>query len=114
MNAANFIFWLFHIPNLPTLVVLTPLCLPYTPFANRAHLSVEFFNALADYDNTFVNCTNFFAHYANKFDDYANTPDDWVNTSIDSINTLDKSSSDLCNPKSLTFAFITHKLVNNL
>ncbi len=60
MNASNFIFQLVHIPNFPTLVVLTPPRSPYTPSVNYAHLSTDYIN--------------FFTNYANKFNDYMNTP----------------------------------------
>jgi hypothetical protein len=38
MNVVDFISRLLHIINLPSLVVLTPPHLPYTPSANYAHL----------------------------------------------------------------------------
>jgi hypothetical protein len=76
MNAINFIFQLFHILNLPTLIVLTPLHSPYTPFIDYAHLSANYVNLFIDCDNTYVDCIDFSVDYANKFDDCANTPND--------------------------------------
>jgi len=76
MNVVNFIFQLFHIHNLLTLVVLTPLHFPYTPSTDYAHLSVDYVNSLVDCDNTYVDSIDFFIDCANKFDDYANMPND--------------------------------------
>ncbi len=69
MNALDFICQLLHICDLPTLLILTPLCSPYTPSTNCAHLSF-------DYDNTSIDYTDFSINYANKFDDCANVPND--------------------------------------
>jgi hypothetical protein len=69
MNAANFIFWLFHICSLPTLTIPTPPFLPYTPSIDYTHL-------LTYCDNTFVDSTSFSVDYANKYDDCANMHDD--------------------------------------
>jgi hypothetical protein len=80
----DFIFWLLHIHNLPTLFVLIPLCSPCTPFV--------------DCENTFDDCVNLSIACAHNFDDYANTPNDWVNTTIDLVDTFDISSLDLCIP----------------
>jgi hypothetical protein len=73
MNAANFIFWLLHIRNLCTLVVLTPPYLPCTPFVDYTHLSIDHVNSSTNYDNTYVNCIDFSIDCANKYDDCANT-----------------------------------------
>jgi hypothetical protein len=61
MNVVDFIFWILHIRNLPTLFVLIPLCLPCTPSTENAHLST-------DYENTYGDCTNFSVDYAHNFD----------------------------------------------
>jgi hypothetical protein len=86
-------FLLFYILNLPTLVILTPPHLPYTP-------SIECVNSSIDYDNSYVNCGNTFTDYintsidcANKYDDCVNTSDDYVNTFVDSTNTPNKLTS---------------------
>jgi hypothetical protein len=73
MNVANFIFWLLHIRNLCTLVVLTPPYLPCTPFVDYTHLSIDHVNSSANYDNTYVNCIDFSIDLANKYDDCVNT-----------------------------------------
>jgi len=86
MNAPDFISWLFHICNLPTLIVLIPFCSPYTPSIDYTHLSTN-------YDNTSVDCIDFSTDYANKYDDCVNVHNDWVNIVIDSADTHDKSSS---------------------
>jgi len=78
MNLTNFIFWLLHIHNHPTLSILIPLHSPYTPFV--------------DYKNTFSDYIDFFANCAHNSDDYANTPNDLANIVGDSINTPDISS----------------------
>jgi len=66
MNATNFIFQLVHIHNLPTLIVLIPLCLPCTPFANYVHPSTN-------YENTFGDCIDFSTNNSN---DCVSAPDD--------------------------------------
>ncbi len=91
MNVVDFVFRLLHIYNLPTSSVLIPLCSPYTPFDDYAHLFV-------DYENTSGDWTNFSTNYAHNYDDYANTFDDQMNNVVDSINTLDISFVDLCIP----------------
>jgi hypothetical protein len=68
-NIEYFIFWLLHVRNHPTLVVLTPTHLPCTPSTKCTHL-------LAYCDNTFVDYNNFFVDYANKYDDCVNMHDD--------------------------------------
>jgi hypothetical protein len=95
----KFIFQLFHILNLPTLVVLTPPHSPYTPSANYANASADYVNSYVDSSNTFVDHTDFSINYANKSNDCVNTLDDWVNTFADSANTLDKLTSNLYIPK---------------
>jgi hypothetical protein len=89
-NAADFIFWLLPIANLPLLTISIPPRSPYI-HANYAQSS-------NDCHHKFVDYTNFFADYANKYDDYANTPDDWMNIVVDSPNTPNKSSLDICVP----------------
>jgi hypothetical protein len=69
MNITNFLFQLFHICNLPTLVVLTPPRSPCTPSTDYAHLSVDCEDTSSDYINFSTDC-------ANNFDDYVNTLDD--------------------------------------
>jgi len=91
MNVANFIFWLLHIRNLPTLFVLIPFHSPYTPSIDYAHLSTDCENTSTDY-------INFFAYCAHNYEDCANTLDDQMNNSIDLINTPDISSLDRCIP----------------
>jgi hypothetical protein len=59
MNVVDFIFWLFQITNLPLLIVLTPLHLPYTPSTDCAHLFVGYVNSFVDYENTYVDYINF-------------------------------------------------------
>ncbi len=76
MNAIDFIFQLFHIPNLLTLVVLTPPHLPYTPFIDCAHLSANCVNSFIDCDDTFINCIVQPLNYASKFNGCTNTPND--------------------------------------
>ncbi len=76
MNIANFIFRLFHIPNLLTLAILTPPCLPCTPSYDCAHLFVDYVYSFANYDNKSTNCADFSADYAHKFYDWVNTLDD--------------------------------------
>jgi hypothetical protein len=76
MNVANFIFWLLHICNLPTLFVLIPLCPPCTPFANCAHLLIDFENTSANYIDFSIDC-------AHNFEDYANAPNDRANIVVD-------------------------------
>jgi hypothetical protein len=66
MNVANFIFQLLHIHNLPTLYVLTPFCLPCTPFVDYAHLTTKC-------ENTYGDCIDFFVNCANTHDDQTNT-----------------------------------------
>jgi hypothetical protein len=61
MNVADFIFRLLQINNLPTLSILTPLRLPYTPYADYAHLS-------HDYENIIGDCTDSYADSANMLD----------------------------------------------
>jgi hypothetical protein len=77
MNATNFIFLLLHILNFLTLVILTPLRLPYAPSANYAHL---------------------LTNYGNKYNDCTNTFSDWLNISTHLANTLDRLFSDLYIP----------------
>jgi hypothetical protein len=69
MNIADFIFQLLHIHNHPTFFVLIPLCSPYTPSINCAHLSTN-------YENTFGDYINFSTNYAHNSNDYANIPND--------------------------------------
>jgi hypothetical protein len=76
MDVTDFIFRLFHISNLPSLVVLIALRLPCTPFANCAHLSTNYVNSSTDYEKTSVDCTNFSIDCGNKFIDCINTLDD--------------------------------------
>jgi hypothetical protein len=107
MNVTYFIFRLLHICNLLTLFVLTPLCLPCTPFVNCVHL-------FADYENTSGDYTNFSVDCAHNFDDYANVPNDWANTTVDSANTFDISSLDLSipNPTLLQLLLIYRSKIN--
>jgi len=56
--------------------VLTPLCLPFRPFADYANLFIDYVNSFVDSYNMFMHCTNFSINCANKFDDCANTLDD--------------------------------------
>jgi len=109
VNVADFIFWLLHIRNLLTLSLLTPLCLPCTPFVDCAHLST-------DCDNTYGDYTNFFVDCAHNSDDCANTLNDWVNTAIDSTDTLDISSLHLCIPNCalLQLLFISKSKINTM
>ncbi len=104
MNVTNFIFWLRHTYNLPTLPILTPPCSPYTPFVNCAHLS-------ANYDNTSTNCIDFSTHCANNFDDCANILNDWVNIVTDLTNILDISSLDFCIPNPSLFQLLFTNLL---
>jgi hypothetical protein len=76
INASIFIFLLVHIPNLPTLIVLTPPHLPCTPFVDHGHLWTNHVNSIVDYGNTPTNSIDFFIDYANKFNDRVNTLDD--------------------------------------
>jgi hypothetical protein len=55
---------------------LSPLHSPYTPFANHAHLFIN-------YDNTFGDYADFSTNFAHNFDDYVNTPNDQANTITD-------------------------------
>ncbi len=73
MNTSNFIFWLFYIPNLSTLII-------WTPFRSPCMAFVDYINSFVDCGNTFANCTKTFVDYANKFGNYANTFDDVANT----------------------------------
>ncbi len=100
INASNSIFRLVHIPNVPMLIILTPLHLPCMPSINYAHLFV-------DHVNSSVGCGNTSTHHINKFDDYTNTPDDWVNTFVNIVDTLDRLSSNLWipNPSVLQLLF---------
>ncbi len=93
MNVANFIFWLLHIHNLSTLFALIPFHSPCTPFANYAHLCVDYENTYGDYTDFSANYVDFSVDYAQNFDDYVNTPDDRIKTTIDSADTLNISSS---------------------
>jgi hypothetical protein len=61
------------------------------PFANCAHLFVDYVNSSIDCDNTFID-------YTNKSNDCANTLDDWLDTFVDSVDTPNKSSSNLWIP----------------
>ncbi len=90
MNASNFIFLLLHIPNFPTLIVLTPPHSPCMPFVNDDHLSINYVNSFVDCGNTPIDYIDFSIDYANKSNDCLNIPDDWVNTFSDSIDTRDK------------------------
>jgi hypothetical protein len=69
MNVTYFIFRLLHIHNHPIFSVLTPLCLPYTPFVNYARLFVDCEDASGD-------CTDFSIDCAHNSDDCVNTLDD--------------------------------------
>jgi hypothetical protein len=91
MNITNLMFQLFHIHNLLTLFVLTPLHSPYTPSIDYAHLSI-------DYENTFGDYTNFSTNCAHNSDDYANTPNDRMNIVVNSANMPNISPLDLCIP----------------
>ncbi len=91
INALDSNFQLIHITNILMLIVLTPPCLPYTPFINCANLFANYVNSYIDYGNTSINCTN-------KFNDCVNTPDDRVNIFDDSPNTHGRSSLDLWIP----------------
>jgi hypothetical protein len=84
MNIIDFIFWLLHICNRPTLSVLTPLRSPCTTSIDYAHLSIDYGNTSGDYTNFFVDC--------------ANIPNDRNNIVIDSIDTPNISSIDFCIP----------------
>jgi hypothetical protein len=75
-----------HIPNLPTLIILTPPHSSCMSSINYAHLSAECVNSSIDCGNTFVD-------RANKSNDCPNTHDDWANTFVDSTNNPDRSSS---------------------
>jgi hypothetical protein len=97
-NIVDFIFWLLHIRNLPTWYVLTPLRSPCTPFANYAHLFIDYDNTSSDYTDFFTDCADFSINYAHNFYDYVNTPDDQANNVVDSTNTLDISSLDFYIP----------------
>jgi hypothetical protein len=112
MNASDFIFLLLHILNFSTLIVLNPPHLPCMPFANCAHLSINYVNSFFDYGNTPIDYTNFSTKCANKSNDCVNTPDDWVNTSSDLIDTIDKYSLDLYIPiPLLLYLWLTNLLV---
>jgi hypothetical protein len=87
VNVANFIFWLFHICNLFTLTILTPFCLPCTPFVNYTYLSV-------DCENTFVDYTVFSTNCAHNFKDCQNVLDDQTNITANLAYTHDISSLD--------------------
>jgi len=76
INATNFIFQLIQIPNLPTLVVQTPLRSPCTPSIDYVHLFVDYVNSSINYGNTFVDCIKFYVECANKSNDYVNILDD--------------------------------------
>jgi hypothetical protein len=91
MNVTNFIFWLFHIRNHPTLYVLIPFHLPYTPSVDYAHL-------FPDCENTFGDYTYFFANCAYNSNDCANTPNDRTNTAADSTYMPNISSINFCIP----------------
>jgi hypothetical protein len=67
MNATNFIFWLLHIANLPSLAILTPPCSPYRPSIDCAHLSTNCVNSFVDCDNTFANYGNFLIYEYNQW-----------------------------------------------
>jgi len=60
MNALDFIFRLFHIPNVPIVVVLTPPRLFYMPSIDCANLYADYVNSFVDYGNKFANYSNFF------------------------------------------------------
>jgi len=74
-----------------TLFILTPLCSPYTPFIDYAHLS-------SDYENTSGDYIEFSANYAHNFDDCVNTPNDRANIVVDSTDMLDISFVDFSIP----------------
>ncbi len=59
MDIIDFIFRLLHISNLPSLVVLIPPCLAYTPFVECVHFSIDYVNSSIDCDNIFTNYTDF-------------------------------------------------------
>jgi hypothetical protein len=112
MNASNSIFWLVHIPNLPTLFVQTPFCSPYMTYVDCAHWFIDYVNPFVDYGITFVDCTNFFVACSNKFDVCVNTLDDWANIYIDLVDTLNKLFSNFCIPNpSLLQLSLTNLLV---
>jgi hypothetical protein len=91
MNVTNFIFQLLHIHNLPTLSILTPFCLPYTPSIDCAHLSTEYENTSSHYTNLSPNC----AHNSN---DCVNILNDRTNIIVDSTDMLNLSLN-LCKIK---------------
>jgi len=91
MDVANVIFQLLHISNLPSLVVLTPIHMPCTPFVDCAHLS-------ADYVNSSTNYIDFSTNYANKSDNYTNIPNDSTNIITNLANISDISNLWIPNP----------------
>jgi len=93
MNVSNFIFWLLHIRNLPTLL-LTPLHLPCT--------------SSTDYENIFGDCINLSIDNAHNFDDCVNTPENWTSTIVDLIDTPHITSLNLYIP---TLAFLQLLLI---
>jgi hypothetical protein len=100
----DFIFRLLHISNLHSLVVLTPPCTPYTPFADYAHLSTNYVNSSSNCENTYINCIDISTDYGSKFYDRANT-------TVDLANTFNISSLDLWIPNpSLCQLFFTNLL----
>jgi hypothetical protein len=87
MNIVNFILQLLHIRNLSTLSVLTAFCLPYTPSANYAHLTIDF-------KNTSAKLYRFFTKCAHNSKNCLNTLDDQTNIVTDSTSIPNKSSLD--------------------
>jgi len=74
MNTLDFIYRLFHIPDLLTLVVLIPP--RHHVLANCANSSTNNVNSFVDYYNTFANYIDTSTNYANKSNDCANAFDD--------------------------------------
>jgi hypothetical protein len=74
------------------LIVSIPPCLPYMPFVDYAHLSIDYVNSFANCGNTSMDYTKKYIECSNKSNVCANTLDDWANTFVDSTDTLDKSS----------------------
>ncbi len=111
MNAANFIFWLFHIVNIPLLTILTPPCSPCTPSVDYVNSFIDYIHPFANCDHTLIDCISFFANCANKSNDYAKNLDVWAYTIVDLVNTFDKSSLDLCIPNPLLLQLLLTDLL---
>jgi hypothetical protein len=89
INTSNLIYQLLCRSNPRKLIVLSPHCSPYTPYANCANTSV-------DYVNTYNDCINTFVVFADKSIDYAHTSNDYANTSVDSIDAHNTPTLDFC------------------